>query len=189
MPPPPAARVRCADRGARAAAGAGRGGREQQIGGSGGSLEPPGLPFEPPGPLLTHLRTVYMACSEYLPTHLNPLAEGSCFSQAGRGGGRARARRAAAGGGAAGVGHGGARQLCRRESGENRVPRDPGSGIVLDPPRDAPTAHYNVYVRGGGGATHLSLTKMYQTARLGFPRQVLDRLTGKRRSFWRKRSR
>ena len=39
--------------------------REQQIGGSGGSLEPPGPLFEPPGPLLTHLHTVYMACSDF----------------------------------------------------------------------------------------------------------------------------
>ena len=38
--------------------------REQQIGGSGGSLAPPGLLLEPLGPLLTHLYTVYMACSE-----------------------------------------------------------------------------------------------------------------------------
>jgi hypothetical protein len=50
--------------------------REQQIGGSGGSLEPPGL-------LLTHLHTVYMAYSERLPTRLNPLAERTCFSQVG----------------------------------------------------------------------------------------------------------
>ena len=35
--------------------------REQQIGGSGGSLEPPGPLLEPPGPLLTHLHTVYIA--------------------------------------------------------------------------------------------------------------------------------
>jgi tRNA A-37 threonylcarbamoyl transferase component Bud32 len=35
--------------------------REKEIGGSGGSLEPP-------GPLLTHLHTVYMAYSERLPT-------------------------------------------------------------------------------------------------------------------------
>jgi hypothetical protein len=54
--------------------------REQQIGGSGGSLEPPGPLLEPPGPLLTHLRTVYMACSECLPTRLNPLAERACVS-------------------------------------------------------------------------------------------------------------
>jgi hypothetical protein len=44
--------------------------REQQIGGSGGSLEPPGPLLEPPGPLLTYLRTVYkfMAYSERLHT-------------------------------------------------------------------------------------------------------------------------
>ena len=48
--------------------------REQQIGGSGGSLDPP-------GPLLTHLHTVYMAYSERLPTRLDPLAERTCFSQ------------------------------------------------------------------------------------------------------------
>jgi hypothetical protein len=47
--------------------------REKQIGGSGGSLEPP-------GPLLTHLHTVYMAYSECLPTRLNPLAERACFT-------------------------------------------------------------------------------------------------------------
>ena len=40
-------------------------GREKEIRGSGGSLEPP-------GPLLTHLRTVYMAYSECLPTRLDP---------------------------------------------------------------------------------------------------------------------
>ena len=51
--------------------------REKQIGGSGGSLEPPGPLLEPPG----HLHTVYMAYSEYLPTHLNPLAKRTCFSQ------------------------------------------------------------------------------------------------------------
>jgi hypothetical protein len=49
--------------------------REQQIRGSGGSLEPP-------GPLLTHLHTVYMAFSERFPTRLNPLAERTCLSQA-----------------------------------------------------------------------------------------------------------
>jgi hypothetical protein len=65
---------------------AGRGGvgaREQQIGGSGGPLEPPGPLLEPPGPLLTHLHTVCMAYSGCLPTRLNPLAERTCFSQAG----------------------------------------------------------------------------------------------------------
>ena len=34
-------------------------GREKQIGGSGGSLEPPGPLLDPPGPLLTQLLTVY----------------------------------------------------------------------------------------------------------------------------------
>ena len=48
--------------------------REKQIGGPGGSLEPP-------GPLLTHLHTIYMAYSECLPTRLNSLAERACFSQ------------------------------------------------------------------------------------------------------------
>jgi hypothetical protein len=48
--------------------------REKQIGGSGGSLEPP-------GPLLTHLHTIYIAYSGCLPTRLNPLAERTCFSQ------------------------------------------------------------------------------------------------------------
>jgi hypothetical protein len=56
--------------------------REQQIGGSGGSLEPPGPLREPRGPLLTHLHAVYAASSECLPTRLNPLAERACFSQA-----------------------------------------------------------------------------------------------------------
>ena len=44
-----------------------------------------GAQIEPPGPLLTHLHTVYMACSEFLPTRLNPLAERTCFPQAGVG--------------------------------------------------------------------------------------------------------
>ena len=48
--------------------------------GSGGSLEPPEPLLEPPGPIFTHLHTVYMACSERLPTRLNPLAERTCFS-------------------------------------------------------------------------------------------------------------
>jgi hypothetical protein len=48
--------------------------REKQIGGSGGSLDPP-------RPLLTHLHTVHTAYSECLPTRLNPLAERTCFSQ------------------------------------------------------------------------------------------------------------
>ena len=58
--------------------------REQHIGDSGGSLEPPGplgLFLKPPGPLLTHFHTVYMAYSEFLPTRLKPLAERTCFSQ------------------------------------------------------------------------------------------------------------
>ena len=45
-------------------------------------MNPLGLFLEPPGPLLTHLHTVYMAYSERLPTRLNPLAERTCFSQA-----------------------------------------------------------------------------------------------------------
>jgi hypothetical protein len=36
---------------------------------------------EPLGPLITHLHTVYMAYSECLPIHLNPMAERTCFSQ------------------------------------------------------------------------------------------------------------
>ena len=44
-------------------------------------MNPLGLFLEPPGPLLTHLHTVYMGCSERLPTRLNPLAERTCFSQ------------------------------------------------------------------------------------------------------------
>jgi hypothetical protein len=56
--------------------------REKQIGGSGGSLEPPGPLLESPGPLLTHLHAVFMAYSDCLPTPLNPLAERACFSQA-----------------------------------------------------------------------------------------------------------
>ena len=49
-------------------------------------MNPLAGPFlEPPGPLLTHLRTVYMAFSECLPTRLNPLVERTCFSQAGGG--------------------------------------------------------------------------------------------------------
>jgi hypothetical protein len=44
-------------------------------------LNPLGFFLEPPGPLLTHLHTVYMAYSERLPTRLNPLAERTCFSQ------------------------------------------------------------------------------------------------------------
>ena len=37
---------------------------------------------EPPGPLLTHLRTVHMVFPECLPTRLSPLAERARFSQA-----------------------------------------------------------------------------------------------------------
>ena len=48
----------------------------------GARLNPLGLFLEPPGPLLTHIHTVYMAYSERLPTRLNPLAERTCFSQA-----------------------------------------------------------------------------------------------------------
>ena len=44
-------------------------------------MNPLSLFLEPPGPLLTHLHTVYMAYSERLPTRLNPLAERTCFSQ------------------------------------------------------------------------------------------------------------
>jgi hypothetical protein len=40
-----------------------------------------GALLEPPGPLLTHLRTVYIACSVCLPTRLNPLAERAGSSQ------------------------------------------------------------------------------------------------------------
>jgi hypothetical protein len=52
--------------------------REKQIGGSGGSLGPPGPLLTH---LLTHLHTGYMVYSECLPTRLNPLAERTCFSQ------------------------------------------------------------------------------------------------------------
>ena len=37
--------------------------------------------MNPLGPFFTHLRTVYMACSECLPTCVNPRAERACFSQ------------------------------------------------------------------------------------------------------------
>ena len=47
-------------------------------------MNPLGLFLEPPGPLLTHLHTVYMAYSERLPTRLNPLAERACCSQVDR---------------------------------------------------------------------------------------------------------
>jgi hypothetical protein len=41
-----------------------------------------GAHLNPLRPLLTHPHTVYMACSECLPTHLNPLAERTCSPQA-----------------------------------------------------------------------------------------------------------
>ena len=44
-------------------------------------MNPLGLFLGPPGPLLTHLHTIYVAYSERLPTRLNPLAERTCFSQ------------------------------------------------------------------------------------------------------------
>ena len=64
--------------------------REQQIGGSAfrgliWHLNPQlGLFLNPFGLVLTHLHTVYMVCSECLPTRLNPLVERTCFSQAER---------------------------------------------------------------------------------------------------------
>ena len=45
-------------------------------------MNPLGLFLDPPGPLISHLHTVYMEYSECLPTRLNPLAERTCFSQA-----------------------------------------------------------------------------------------------------------
>ena len=50
--------------------------RQQQMGGSGGSLEPPGPLLEPPWPLIMHPHTVYVACSERLPTRLSPRLRG-----------------------------------------------------------------------------------------------------------------
>ena len=47
--------------------------REKEMGGPGGSLEPP-------WPLITHLHTMYIEYSEGLPTRLNPLAGRTCFS-------------------------------------------------------------------------------------------------------------
>ena len=47
--------------------------REKEVGGSGGSLEPPA------GPLLTHLHSVHMGYSESLPNLLTP--ERIAFSQ------------------------------------------------------------------------------------------------------------
>ena len=55
-------------------------GRDRQ-GVQGAHLNPLGLSLEPPGPLLTRLHTVYIGRSECLTTRLNPLAEGTCFSQ------------------------------------------------------------------------------------------------------------
>ena len=82
MTPPPMSRclLRADAHAARPAAAHGRRRRgrrpgRKRYGSAGGSLEPP-------GPLLTHLRTVYMAYSEYVPTRLNSLAERACFSQA-----------------------------------------------------------------------------------------------------------
>ena len=56
-------------------------------------MNPLGLFLETPGPLLTHLHAVYMACSECLPTSLKPLAEMTCFSQVPRAGGGGLLRR------------------------------------------------------------------------------------------------
>ena len=47
-------------------------------------MNPLGLFLNPQLGLLTHLHTVYLAYAECLPTRLNPLAEGTCFSQAAR---------------------------------------------------------------------------------------------------------
>jgi hypothetical protein len=41
-----------------------------------------GAHLNPPGPILTHLHTVHMACTECLATRLNLLADRACFSQA-----------------------------------------------------------------------------------------------------------
>ena len=59
-------------------------GRNRQ-GVQGAHLNPLGLSLTPPGPLPTHLRAVYMGCSECLPSPLTPLAERTRFSQAGGG--------------------------------------------------------------------------------------------------------
>ena len=45
-------------------------------------MNPHGPLLEPPGPLLTHFHTIYIAYSERLPTRLSPLAERACFPQA-----------------------------------------------------------------------------------------------------------
>jgi hypothetical protein len=56
--------------------------REQQTWGFRGvHLNPLGLFLDPPGPLLTHLHTVYIAYSDCLSMRLNPLAERTRFSQ------------------------------------------------------------------------------------------------------------
>ena len=92
--------------------------REKEIGGTGVSLEPP-------GPLLTHLHTFYVAYYECLPTRLNPLTEGACFSQV-----RARAHRAAAALDAARRGQPpAARPLAHKFMAINRRPRK-----ILKPP-------------------------------------------------------
>jgi hypothetical protein len=54
---------------------------EADTGVQGARLNPLGPLLDPPGPLLTHLHTVYIAYSECLPTRLTPLAEGACSSQ------------------------------------------------------------------------------------------------------------
>ena len=48
-------------------------------------MNPLGLFLKLSGPLFTRLHAFYMGCSECLPTRLNPLAEGTCFSQAPKG--------------------------------------------------------------------------------------------------------
>ena len=54
-------------------------------------MNPLGLFLEPPGPLLTHLPTLYLASSKCLSARLNPLAERTCFSQVEQGWIRAEA--------------------------------------------------------------------------------------------------
>jgi hypothetical protein len=53
----------------------------EQVHTGGKQMRGPGGSLEPPGPLPTHLHTVYMEYSECLPTLLNPPAERTCFSQ------------------------------------------------------------------------------------------------------------
>jgi hypothetical protein len=55
----------------------------RRVGFGGEQIRGSGVSLEAPGPLLTHLRAVYMEHSECLPTPLNPLAESSCFFQVG----------------------------------------------------------------------------------------------------------